>query len=152
MMASAIATNCTVVLILPSIDGSMTSPADGDRAAQAQDHDSRATMISAIHGEARPTATSAISTPETSSLSAVVSRNEPSVVVTPQRRARRPSIQSVAAATTNSDAGQPVSSPREDERHDHRRQQDPHVGPSGEQTQTDAARAQGAGLHEADRC
>ena len=39
-------------------------------------------MITAIHGDARSTATSAISTPVTSSLSAVVSRNEPSLVVT----------------------------------------------------------------------
>ena len=37
----------------------------------------------------------------TSSLSAVVSRNDPSLVVTPQRRASRPSNQSVAAASRN---------------------------------------------------
>ena len=49
---------------------------------------SRPMMISATHGDARSTATSAISTPVTSSLSAVVSRNEPSLVVTSQRRAR----------------------------------------------------------------
>ena len=45
-------------------------------------------MIVAIQGETRSTATSAMRTPVTSSLSAVVSRNDPSVVVTFQRRAR----------------------------------------------------------------
>jgi len=53
---------------------------------------------------ARSTATSATTTPVTSSLSAVVSRNEPSVVVRFQRRARRPSHQSVAAAKANRSA------------------------------------------------
>ena len=62
---------------------------------------SRAMMISATHGDARWTATSPTSAVVTSSLSAVVSRNEPSVVVTFQRRASRPSNQSVAAATRN---------------------------------------------------
>ena len=62
-------------------------------------------MITAtIQVETRPTSSSAISTPDTSSLSAVVSRKEPSLLVTPQRRARRPSTQSVAAATQNSAA------------------------------------------------
>jgi hypothetical protein len=45
-------------------------------------------MIAAIQGDARSTFTSAISAPETSSLSAVVSRKEPSFVVTAHRRAR----------------------------------------------------------------
>ena len=63
-------------------------------------------MMATIHGETRPSPSSAISTPETSSLSAVVSRNDPSLVVTFQRRARRPSSQSVAAAMQNSSGGQ----------------------------------------------
>ena len=58
-------------------------------------------MISAIHGDARSTATSAISAPVTSSLSAVVSRNDPSRELTPQRRASRPSNQSVADTAAN---------------------------------------------------
>ena len=58
-------------------------------------------MISAIHGDTRWTDTRAISAVVTSSLSAVVSRNDPSRDVTPQRRARRPSTQSVAAAIRN---------------------------------------------------
>jgi hypothetical protein len=45
-------------------------------------------MMIATHAEARSTSTSAISAPDTSSLSAVVSRNEPSVVVSAHRRAR----------------------------------------------------------------
>ncbi len=60
---------------------------------------SRPMMIIAIHGDARWTLTRATRTPETSSLSAVVSRNEPSFVVTFQRRASRPSNQSVDDAT-----------------------------------------------------
>ena len=58
-------------------------------------------MISATHGDTRWTDDERDSAEVTSSLSAVVSRNAPSRVVTPQRRARRPSNQSVAAATTN---------------------------------------------------
>ena len=54
--------------------------------------------------------TRAMSTPETSSLSAVVSRNEPSLLVTPQRRASRPSTQSVAAAMQNSTVAATVPS------------------------------------------
>ena len=56
-------------------------------------------MMSATQGEARPTDTSPTSAVVTSSLSAVVSRKDPSLVVTFQARARRPSNQSVAAAT-----------------------------------------------------
>ena len=67
-------------------------------------------MTSAIHGDARSTATSATSAVVTSSLSAVVSRKAPRRVVTPQRRARRPSIQSVAAATKKT-AAAAVSDP-----------------------------------------
>ncbi len=62
---------------------------------------SRLTITSATHGDARCTATSASSVVVTSSLSAVVSRNDPSLVVTPQRRASRPSNQSVTAAIRN---------------------------------------------------
>ena len=62
---------------------------------------SRPMMMNAIHADARPTETRAMSTPDTSSLSAVVSRNVPSVVVCFHRRANRPSKKSVAAAIAN---------------------------------------------------
>ena len=65
--------------------------------------------------------------------------------MTPQRRARRPSIQSVAAATKKTRGGGRVES-REDERHHHRREQDAHARASREQTRR-AQDAQGAGLH-----
>ena len=58
-------------------------------------------MMNAIHADARSTDTNATSTPETSSLSAVVSRNVPRIVVCFQRLARRPSKKSVAAAIAN---------------------------------------------------
>ena len=45
-------------------------------------------MMVAIQADARPTDTSATSVPDVSSLSAVVSRNDPSVLVSCQRRAR----------------------------------------------------------------
>src|SRR5664279_3636154 len=56
------------------------------------------------HGDARVTATSATSAPVISSLSAVVSRNDPRRELTFQRRARRPSNQSVLAATRKTTA------------------------------------------------
>ena len=88
-------------------------------------------MITAIHGDTRSTATSAISTPVTSSLSAVVSRNDPSFVVTSQRRARQPSTQSVSPPRREQDAGDDreragVVVVHDDERHDHRREEDAH--------------------------
>ncbi len=58
-------------------------------------------MMNAIHADARPTETRATRTPDTSSLSAVVSRNVPRVVVCFHRRASRPSKKSVAAAIAN---------------------------------------------------
>ena len=61
-------------------------------------------MMNATQADARPVCTSAISTPDTSSLSAVVSRKFPSVVVCFQRRASRPSTKSVRAANANSAA------------------------------------------------
>jgi hypothetical protein len=66
----------------------MTAPSAATTPRRPMIVSSRAMMIVAIHGDTRSTATSAMSTPVTSSLSAVVSRNEPSVVVTFQRRAR----------------------------------------------------------------
>ena len=63
---------------------------------------SRPTITKAIHAETRSTATSASSTPETSSLSAAVSRKLPNVEVCFHRRASRPSKKSVAAANANS--------------------------------------------------
>ena len=87
-MASRIAKNCTFVLILPQIEGAMTRPSAATTPRRPMITSSRPMMIVAIQGETRSTATSATSTPVTSSLSAVVSRNDPSVVVTFQRRAR----------------------------------------------------------------
>src|SRR5947209_5528629 len=52
------------------------------------------------HGETRPTESNASSAPVIRSLSAVVSRNEPSRELTFQRRASRPSNQSVLATRT----------------------------------------------------
>ena len=59
-------------------------------------------MMKATQIEACPTSTSAISTPDTSSLSAVVSRKFPRAEVCFQRRARRPSKKSVTAANAKS--------------------------------------------------
>src|SRR5919206_1110427 len=114
-MASRMATNWTVVLSLPHIDGCMTAPSAATTARRPRMMSSRPTMIAAIQLDTRSAPTSAMSTPETSSLSAVVSRNEPSVVVISQRRASQPSRKSVAAATANSAAaatdGAPGRSP-----------------------------------------
>ena len=88
MIASRIATNWTFVLSLPQIEGANTVPSAATTPRRPRISNSRPMMITAIHGEARPTSTSAISAPATSSLSAVVSRKEPKVVVCAQRRAR----------------------------------------------------------------
>src|SRR5437763_11915192 len=69
-------------------------------------------IASESQGDARSTATSAISTPLTSSLSAVVSRNEPSRELTFQRRASRPSNQSVLATRTKTIADAVQAWPR----------------------------------------
>ncbi len=130
-IASVIATNWTVAFHLPSIDVSNRRPPDSTAARRPRIVNSRPTMTSATHGDARCTDTSAISAEVTSSLSAVVSRNAPSRVVTPQRRASRPSNQSVAAATTNTTAAASYE-PTEHERHHHRAEQNPQPGASGE--------------------
>ena len=109
-MAIVSAANWTVAFHLPSIEVSRWAPPEATAARSPRIANSRPMMISAIHGEARSTATSATSAVVTSSLSAVVSRKAPRRVVTPQRRARRPSIQSVAAATKKT-AAAAVSDP-----------------------------------------
>jgi hypothetical protein len=90
-IASRIAMNWIVVLSLPQIEGVITAPSTATAPRSPRITSSRPTTIAAIHGDTRSLPTSATSTPVTSSLSAVVSRNEPSVVVIPQRRASRPS-------------------------------------------------------------
>ena len=102
-------------------------------------------MISAIHGDARSTATSATSAVVTSSLSAVVSRKAPRRVVTPQRRARRPSIQSVAAATKKT-AAAAVSDPARTSAITTGASRIRTTRAGGEQTRG-AQNAHGAGLH-----
>ena len=87
-IARKIATNWTFVLSFPQIDGGKTVPSAATTPRSPRINSSRPTMIAAIQAEARSTSTSAISAPVTSSLSAVVSRNEPSLVVTAHRRAR----------------------------------------------------------------
>ena len=82
------ATNCAAALALPPGEGEKTVPSAAATPRRPRMAISRATIAAASHGEARPTATSAMSTTVTSSLSAVVSRNEPSLFVTFQRRAR----------------------------------------------------------------
>src|SRR3954463_11986261 len=103
-MASAMARNWIVVLSLPSMLGAITAPSEAITPRSPMRTSSRPMISATIHGETRLTPSSAISTRETSSLSAVVSRKEPSLLVTFQRRASRPSIQSVAAAAQNSAA------------------------------------------------
>ena len=87
-MARKIATNWAFVLSFPQIEGGKTVPSAATTPRRPRISSSRPMMMAAIHGDARLTSTSAISTPVTSSLSAVVSRKEPSFVVTAQRRAR----------------------------------------------------------------
>src|SRR4051812_45847561 len=103
-MASAMARNWIVVLSLPSMLGAITSPSEAITPRRPISTSSRPMISATIHGDTRLTPSSAISTPETSSLSAVVSRNEPSLLVTFQRRASPPSTQSVAAAMQKSAA------------------------------------------------
>src|SRR6202165_3006801 len=64
------------------------------------------------HGDARATATRATSTPVIRSLSAVVSRNDPNRELTFQRRASRPSNQSVLATSTHTTAAAVHAWPR----------------------------------------
>ena len=95
-------------------------------------------MMNAIQAEARPTATSAISTPETSSLSAVVSRKVPRAVVCFQRRASRPSKKSVTRGEREQQRprrGAPSWGRyrRSTKRHHHRRERDPQVGDGREE-------------------
>src|SRR5581483_9297379 len=106
-IAMRIAKNCTFVFALPHTEGRITVPSTATTPRSPMISSSRATMIVAIHGEARPAPTSATSTPETRSLSAVVSRKLPSVVAARHRRARNPSRKSVAAAIPNSPAATP---------------------------------------------
>ena len=94
-----------------------------------------------------------MSTPETSSLSAVVSRNEPSLLVTFQRRASRPSTQSVTAATANSTAAERrrvvAVVGDQDQGHDHRRQHDPQHRAGGDEAgRAESAPGHGRGRHE----
>src|SRR4051794_23038723 len=98
------ARNWMVVLSLPRNDGAITSPSEAITPRRPISTSSRPTITATIHADARSTPSRAMSTPDTNSLSAVVSRNEPKRVVTFQRRASRPSSQSVAAAMTNSTA------------------------------------------------
>src|SRR4051812_34639381 len=104
------ARNWTAVLVLPSSEGCMTWPPAAIAPRRPMITSSRPTMSTTIHAEARPTWTSAISTPETSSLSAVVSRNEPSVVVTAQRRGRASSREAGTPATANTAHARPSAS------------------------------------------
>src|SRR5436305_14595054 len=66
----------------------------------------------ASHGDTRSTDSNASSAPVIRTLSAVVSRNEPSRELTFQRRASRPSNQSVLATTTNTIAAAIQERPR----------------------------------------
>jgi len=91
-IARKMARNCTFAFSLPQIEGRITVPSPAVTAPRSpMTSSSRPMMMNATHIEHRPTATSETSTPDTSSLSAVVSRKLPSVVVCFQRRARRPS-------------------------------------------------------------
>ena len=102
-------------------------------------------MTSAIHGDARSTATSAISAVVTSSLSAVVSRKAPSRV----RDAPAPgqaAVDPVGGRGDEEDGRRGRVGPVEDERHHHRREQDPDARAGGEQSGR-AQNAHGAGLH-----
>ncbi len=81
-------------------------------------------MMNAAHAEARPACTRATSTPETRSLSAVVSRKLPSEVVCFHRRASRPSKKSVRAANANSTAATGIAQDSSDRRSDDQRHHD----------------------------
>ena len=101
-IASRIAANWTFALSLPQIEGLSTVPSAAVTAPRRpRINSSRPTITNASHADARPVATSEIKTPDTRSLSAVVSRKLPSVVAFFQRRARRPSRKSVIAADAN---------------------------------------------------
>ena len=100
---------------------------------------SRPMMISAIHGEARSTATSATSAPVTSSLSAVVSRNDA------EPRGDAPAAGEAAVEPVGGGrddrtrSRRPCRSAFEDERHHHRREHDAHARAGREQSETSAA-------------
>ena len=133
-----------VAFHLPSIDVSRWRRRAATAARSPRIVNSRPMMTSATHGDARSTATSATSAVVTSSLSAVVSRKAPRRVVTPHggRGGHRPS----GGGGDEEDGRRSRVVPVEHERHDDRREQDPHAGASGEQTGR-AQPAQGAGLH-----
>src|SRR6185312_3047628 len=99
-IASRMATNWVFVFSFPQMDGFITMPSAATRPRRPMITSSRPMMIVATQAEALPTDTSATSVPDVSSLSAVVSRNDPSVVSIRQRRARYPSRVSVTAART----------------------------------------------------
>src|SRR5439155_10217319 len=104
-IATKIARNWRFALALPGPDGFTIEPsAELATPLRPNTTISRAMITKPTQADARPTATSAIRTPVTSTLSAVVSRKAPSCEVRFHRRASRPSTKSVMAASANSPA------------------------------------------------
>ena len=91
-------TFCENALSLPSCDAPITSSSPAATSRRPVTANSRATMMSTTHALTRPSSTSAVSAPTTSSLSASGSRNVPPTLVQSRRRARKPSSESVDAA------------------------------------------------------
>src|SRR5437016_3983929 len=104
-IATKIARNWRFAFALPSRDGFTIEPsAELATPLRPNTTISRAMITKPTQADARPTATSAIRTPVTSTLSAVVSRKAPSCEVRFHRRASRPSTKSVMAASAKSPA------------------------------------------------
>ena len=87
-IASRMATNWTFAFSLPQIEGAKHGPVGGDDAAQAEDEELAPDDDDGHPRRGTTDLDERDQGPRTRSLSAVVSRNEPSVVVTRQRRAR----------------------------------------------------------------
>ena len=79
---------CTLAFTFPQIDGGTSTPSMAAMPRRPEMAISRPMITKAAQAQARPASTRTSNDPATSSLSAMVSRNPPRMVVIFQRRAR----------------------------------------------------------------
>ena len=128
-IARKIARNCTLALALPQTEGRTRSPVDATAPLSPMIMISRPMMISAIHGDTRPTTRSPTRAPETNSLSAVVSRKLPNTLVLRPSAGEQP-VEEVRERGDREEharrgEGRLVVRPGDDQREDHRDQGHP---------------------------
>ena len=145
------ARNWTRVLVLPSIDGAITSPSDAIRPRRPMSTSSRPTMMATIHGETRTLAQQRDQHARDEQLvgGRVEERPELGRDVPAAREAAVDPVRRGGDAEQQRGQRLGVVAALEDERHDHRREDDPHGGPRGEHASgTQSAPAEVRGCHE----